>query len=90
MTPETPVTPPTQPAAPAEAKPWWESKTLALNTIAAGLIALEAGTGLLKPLVGENAYAVLAVGLAVSNAVLRTLTSQPLAAKKADGSPDAN
>lgn len=58
------------------AKPWWHSKTLWLNAIAAALFALEAGTGVLQPFVPVNVYAALAVGLPVLNAALRVLTTQ--------------
>ena len=33
-----------------EQKAWWKSKTLWVNAVAAMLVALEAGTGILQPL----------------------------------------
>ncbi len=57
-------------------KRWYTSKTLQLNAVAAGLVALEAGWGLLQPILPVNFYTALAVFLPVANAVLRVLTSQ--------------
>ena len=65
----------------AQRKPWWHSKTLWLNAVVAALVALEAGTGVLQPVVPVNVYAVLAAGLPVLNAVLRVLTTQGVALK---------
>lgn len=59
-------------------KPWWQSKTLWVNSVAAGLAALEAGTGMLQPFMPANFYAMVAVGLPVVNAVLRVITTQGL------------
>jgi hypothetical protein len=61
------------------AKPWWKSKTLLLNLIAAALIALEAQFTLLQPYLPGNVYAWFAVALTVSNAILRVITAAPLA-----------
>jgi hypothetical protein len=60
----------------AECKHWSRSKTLWANAVAAGLVALEAGTGLLQPHLPVNLYTAVAVGLPVLNAVLRVLTTQ--------------
>jgi hypothetical protein len=57
-------------------KPWHQSRTLRLNAIAAGLIALEAGTGALQPHLPVNFYTALAVGLPILNAMLRVVTTQ--------------
>ncbi len=57
-------------------KRWFTSKTLWLNAIAAGLIALEASWGLLQPLLPVNFYSALAVALPVANAVLRVLSNK--------------
>lgn len=65
------------------AKAWWKSRTIRLNAIAAGLVALEAGTGLLQPHLPINFYTALAVGLPVLNAMLRVITSQPLCRREA-------
>lgn len=61
-------------------KPWYQSKTIIVNVIAAGLAALEATTGLLQPYVPVNIYAAIAVGLPVVNAMLRVITSKQLTA----------
>lgn len=61
-------------------KSWWHSKTLWLNAVAAGLVALEAGTGALQPLLPVNLYTAIAIGLPVVNAMLRILTTQGLRA----------
>lgn len=59
-------------------KPWWRSRTLIVNAAAAGLLALEAGTGVLQPLLPVNLYVALAVALPVVNAILRVVTTQGL------------
>lgn len=60
-------------------KPWYKSKIIIVNALAAALTALEASTGVLKPVLGDGTfYMVIAVGLPVLNAVLRTVTTQPL------------
>jgi hypothetical protein len=59
-------------------KPWWQSKTLIVNAIAAGLVTLEAGTGLLQPHLPVNLYTAIAVALPIINAMLRVVTSQAL------------
>lgn len=58
-----------------EQKAWWKSKTLWINAVAAMLVALEAGTGILQPLLPINLYTVLAVGLPIINALLRVITT---------------
>lgn len=58
-----------------EQKVWWKSKTLWVNAIAAMLVALEAGTGVLQPMLPVNLYTVLAVGLPIVNALLRVITN---------------
>lgn len=65
-------------------KAWYLSKTLWVNTIVAALAALEAGTGVLQPLLPANFYAIVAVGLPVVNAVLRIVTTQGLALAKSN------
>jgi len=59
-------------------KPWWQSKTLWVNAIVAGLVALEANTTLLQPYLPAHFYTLVAVGLPIVNAVLRIVTSQGL------------
>lgn len=60
-------------------KKWYQSKTIVVNAIVAALAALEAGTGLLQQFLPANFYAMVAVGLPVINAILRVVTSQPIA-----------
>lgn len=68
-----------------QAKPWYQSKIIIINALAAALTALEASTGILKPVLGDSGlYIALAVGLPVINAALRTVTIQPL------GKPEGN
>ena len=59
-------------------KKWYQSKTLWVNAIAAMLVALEAGTGLLQPMLPIDLYTSLAVGLPIVNALLRVVTSEAL------------
>lgn len=66
-------------------KPWWKSRVLRLNAAAAALAALEANTGLLQPLLPVNFYEALVVALAVGNAVLRVITTQPIGVRKGAG-----
>lgn len=67
-------------------KPWYKSKTIIINALAAALTALEASTGMLKPILGDSFYLIVAVGLPVVNAMLRTVTTQPLG--KQSDAPD--
>ena len=57
-------------------KPWWQSKTLIVNALAAGLVTLEASTGMLQPHLPVNLYTALAVALPIINAMLRVVTNQ--------------
>ena len=59
-------------------KRWYFSRTLWLNAGVAALVALEAGTGLLQPLLPANFYTLIAVGLPVLNAALRVVTTEGL------------
>lgn len=68
-------------------KKWYQSKTIVVNAVVAALVALEAGTGLLQPLLPANFYAAVAIALPVINAVLRVVTSQPIVGKR--GGDDA-
>lgn len=63
---------------PATCKHWWHSRTIWINVLAAGLLALEATTGMLQPLLPVNLYTAIAVGLPVINAMLRVLTTQAI------------
>lgn len=60
------------------AKSWWKSRTIRVNALASALVALEAGTGLLQPILPVNFYTLVAVALPVVNAVLRVVTKQAL------------
>jgi hypothetical protein len=62
-------------------KLWWKSRTLQINVAAAGLMALEASTGLLQPLLPVNLYTAIAVALPVVNAMLRVITTQALSVR---------
>lgn len=62
--------------APAPEKHFLESRTLWVNALAAGLVVLEASTGMLQPHLPVNLYAALAVALPVVNAMLRVVTNQ--------------
>ncbi len=64
----------------ADCKHWSRSRTLWVNAIAAALVALEAGTGLLQPHLPVSLYTAVAVGLPVINAVLRVMTHQAVRA----------
>lgn len=64
-------------------KSWKKSRTLWFNAFCMGLIALEASTGVLKPVLGENFYVWMAGLLPVVNAFLRAFTSQPIKQSKA-------
>ena len=59
-------------------KPWYFSKTLWINAIIAGLIALEAVSGTLQPHLPVNVYMVFSVALPIINAVLRVITTQQI------------
>lgn len=63
-------------------KAWWRSRTLQANALVAALEALEAGTGLLQPVLPVNFYTAVAVGLPIINAVLRVVTTQALTARR--------
>ena len=66
---------------PSNIKAWWKSKTIWINAIVGVLVALEAATGALQPVVGPYFYAAVAVGLPVINAVLRVITTQAVGLK---------
>lgn len=59
-----------------EKKPWYTSKTVIVNVVAAGLVALEASTGALQPHMPVDVYTAFAVGLPIVNAMLRVITTQ--------------
>lgn len=60
-------------------KPWYTSKVIWLNVAVAALAAIEAATGALQPVLGNNGvYTLIAGGLPVANMFLRAMTSQPI------------
>jgi hypothetical protein len=61
-------------------KPWYQSKTLIINAMAAALVALEANSGMLQPHLSVDFYTALAVALPIINAALRVITTQGLRA----------
>lgn len=60
----------------ARFKPWYQSKTLWFNAIVGGLATAEASLHVLQPVTGEKTFAVLALSLAVGNAILRVISTQ--------------
>lgn len=65
-------------------KPWYTSKTIWLNLAVATLAAVEAATGALHPMLGDNGIYIAVAGvLPVANMILRSMTSQPIGKKKA-------
>ena len=60
-------------------KLWWKSRTLIVNAAVLGLAAAEAQLQVLQPLLRIDVYQLLAFALPVVNAVLRVMTSQPIA-----------
>lgn len=65
----------------SDTKVWWKSKTLWINAIVGALVALQAVSGALQPVVSAHFYALVAVGLPIINAVLRVITTQGLVLK---------
>lgn len=60
------------------AKPWYASKTILFNALAAITTAILSQSAELTPVLGPSAIAFVSVG----NIILRTLTNQPIAASK--------
>lgn len=71
-------------------KPWWRSRTLWVNALVAGLVALEVRFELLQPLLPVNVYALVATVLPVINVVLRTVTNSALSVSPSTGEGDAS
>lgn len=59
-------------------KPWYQSKTIWLNSAVAMLAVAEIKLGTIQPLVPVNFYALVAFGLPLLNAALRIITTQGL------------
>lgn len=56
-------------------KSWWKSRTLWFNALVAVLATLEASTGLLAQLFTPQVYPAVALSIALTNAVLRIITT---------------
>ena len=54
------------------------SKTMMFNMLVASLAAFEGVFTVLQPHIAGNAYAYLTIALAVGNAALRVITTEPL------------
>lgn len=62
-----------------DVKPWYTSKTIWLNVAVAALAGVEAATGALKPVFGDNGlYLLIAGALPAANMILRAMTTVPL------------
>ena len=59
-------------------KPWYQSKTIWLNSAVAMLAVAEIKLGMIQPLVPVNFYALVAFGLPLLNAALRIISTQGL------------
>ncbi len=69
-------------------KPWWHSKVLWLNVVAAMLSAIEVATGAAQATLGASApavWATFAIVLSALNAALRVITSQALTFRRPEG-----
>jgi hypothetical protein len=61
-----------------DTKPWWQSRTMRINAIAAVLMALEAQWHLLQPYLPVNFWMAMSIALPIVNGVMRTVTTQPI------------
>lgn len=59
-------------------KRWYQSKIVILNLLVAIFASLEASTGILKPVLPEEWFTVVAVTLPILNIILRFVTTQPV------------
>lgn len=59
-------------------KPWWKSRLLWANFIAAVLVVIESQTGAAKELMGASGYLIFTVALTGINAILRFDTTQAI------------
>lgn len=59
-------------------KPWWKSKTLWLNALLAAGTVAEANLGILQSVFGPKVYLGIITLAAGLNAILRTITNQPV------------
>lgn len=65
------------------AKPWWESRTIWLNIVVGAVGVVEASSDVLKSIVPPEVLGGVLVGTALINVFLRSVTGQPVAAKRA-------
>lgn len=63
-----------------ETKYWYQSRVMLLNLSAAILVAIEALTGALQPVLPLPLYETIAALLPIANTVLRMLTTMPITA----------
>jgi hypothetical protein len=72
-------------------KPWWKSKTMWLNLIAATLLLAEKNIEALSGIIPVSLYKTVIFGLPIANIWLRVITSQGLSFKPRmpQGSEDA-
>ena len=59
-------------------KAWWKSKTLWLNGLVAFGAVVEANFGMIRDHIGPQWYVLLIGIVACVNAILRTITSEPI------------
>lgn len=64
------------------AKCWRRSRTLIFNILVAVFAALADVTGVLQAAASPRTFAAVVIAVAVVNAVLRTMTRQPLTRKE--------
>lgn len=67
------------------AKPWYRSKTVWVNALAAALVALESQLHILEPVMPVSAYVALAMLLPAINIVLRSVTSSAITLRGGSG-----
>jgi len=65
----------------AEEKPWWRSKTMLFNMVAAALIAVEMNLPGLQSFIEPELYAYLLMGINIINVLLRAVTKSPVTLK---------
>jgi hypothetical protein len=59
----------------ADAKPWWQSRTLIINAVVMALAAAEDKLNIIQPLLPVSIWQLLAFALPVINAGLRVITT---------------
>ncbi len=61
------------------AKPWYRSRTMAVNLLVATLLAMESQLHWLQPMLPVNVYQLTAFVLPLLNVWLRVITRSPIA-----------